>query len=451
MLKSLSGDINGGRLAMGSKNLSHDATWSRPAIADIEVALLRAAAFPELSQESGLRHEFIVLDPSADANAPEREDVIERVLVTANRMAMPVMVVGHQSHPRFGAGGFETTADDRDALNDAAFSKALAALQDRVGWVLTGSRFNHNRHIFVPQMDMALLAIVVDLLSQMKPEARPFVHLASRVDAGQFANRERFGDVERFGRAIHQLNTDRPRVFVYGWSPRVAHRLGLQMGIGVQPLDLPPELALLDEPARMPDRFTAGYFSSSAEGEGLEHVEAVIRAANAAVDQRRFRFVVQIKPNPVTGTFSPFAEAVRARLSALPAGNVTVIDQAMPRRLYLDAIRQVDAVMLLRPTHSATGERISLTATHAMAAGKLILTFDDAEIASVVKSRVFRASDAAHLGEIVGDLASDLRGVRTAARVARSAHFATMRPSRLFAQLLYGPLILANASGHEVI
>ncbi|MEM8665456.1 MAG: hypothetical protein AAGF49_15200, partial [Pseudomonadota bacterium] len=108
-------------------------------------------------------------------------------------------------------------------------------------------------------------------------------------------------------------------------------------------------------------------------------------------------------------------------------------------------------LLVLRRPGDGHGERLSTTALHAMSAGKLVLTHEDVALNGMVNSRVIRAPDTRAMGEIINDLSGDLAAVRTAGRIARSTYAATLRPSRLFAQLLYGPLILANAQGHEAI
>lgn len=41
--------------------------------------------------------------------------------------------------------------------------------------------------------------------------------------------------------------------------------------------------------------------------------------------------------------------------------------------------------------------------------------------------------------------------VRTAARFAKATDRSMLRPSRLFAELLYGPMIIGGASGAEFV
>ncbi len=437
---------------MGSKNLWHDATWSRPAVQDIEMALLRAAAFPDFSKQNGLKHEFVVLDPSTREDSPAHEDVIERIAYTAERMKISTTVIGNQASARFGSGGFPHSSHALAAMSPEAFAGALASLRERIGWVLTGSRFTQNRHIFLPQFDYATLAIIVELMSSLPSDQRPFVHLASRFDGTQLAHAGKFGSLERLGQAIYHLNGEKPRIFLYGWSSRVAQRLTLQTGIGVQPLDLPAEPLLSNEPPEQPDRFTVGFFSSPTRGSGFDCVDAIIRAANEASNiARRLRFVVQVKPDFGTADDKDLAAAQRARLLSIPERNVTVIDEYLSRPMYMNAINHCDAILVLHPANQGPKERVSLTAQNAMAAGKLVLSFEDVDLAGTIKSRVIKARDTRTLGEVITDLAGDLPAVRTASHVSRSAFSAMQRPSRLFAQLLYGPLILSNAAGHDSI
>lgn len=83
------------RLTVGSKTLSLDAGWSEPSVSDIEVALLRNAAFPELGRGTGLDHEFVVLDPSMADATPDHEDLSLRIGECAQRMHIPAVIIGH--------------------------------------------------------------------------------------------------------------------------------------------------------------------------------------------------------------------------------------------------------------------------------------------------------------------------------------------------------------------
>lgn len=436
---------------IGSKNLWHDAKWSRPAVSEIETALLRCAAFPEFARETGLNHEFIVLDPACRDDHPAHEDIIERIVAVAERLGINTVALGNIASRRFGENGFPVSPYDIAGLPAEESSAAVSAIRERIGWVFAGSRFTDNRHILIPQFDATMLAIVLELLSNLKPEARPFVHLATRVDATAFENREHLGRFDRFGRAIQLLNTERQRIFVYGWSRSVASRLGLQLGIGVQTLDMPPDLSMATDPQEMPGQFTVGYFSSCRPEAGFERIAPIIRATNeASGNGSRVRFKVQMKPQQ-DGSFSDFASAQRTTLEAFRDRNVTIIDAFLPRDGYLSAIQQVDAVLITQPSGPSRLEQVSMTALHATAAGKLVLCLDDVALTGMAKSRVLRARDPEAMAEVINELAQDLPAVRTAAKVARSSYTSTTKPARLFAQLLYGPLIMANAAGHQAI
>lgn len=118
--------------------------------------------------------------------------------------------------------------------------------------------------------------------------------------------------------------------------------------------------------------------------------------------------------------------------------------------MFFAALKQVDAV-LLPYSGGERGERYSVTAHHAMAAGKLLFTYEDVSIAWAIRNRVLSARDERVLGEVISDTSADLGAVRTAARVAKSTYWSTLRPSRLFAELLYGPMIIGGASGSEFV
>lgn len=439
------------RLSMGSKNLSLDASWSRRAVDDIEVALLRAAAFPHLSAADALVHDFVLLDPSTRSQTPAHEDLLERILAVAERMKIGAMAIGHRESGRFGHGGFKRAPAELSGLQDAAFAAEFSHMRERVGWLLTGSRAGKSRHIFVPQFDFALLAILIDLLSQLAPEERPFVHLATNVDETRLANANRFGGLARFGQAIMDLNVHQPKFFVYAWSPRLAQRLSLQLGVGVQPLDQPPELSLIAGGEPNADRLTVGYLSGSGAGSGIEQLAEIVQEANdAAYNGHRLRFIIQLKP-PADEAEAAAILAQKAKLTAVAERNVTIIDEFMPRAAYFATLRELDVLLVLRRPHDGDRERLSTTALHAMAAGKLVLSYDDVSLNGTVRSRVMKAPDTRGMGEIINDLSGDIAGVRTAARIARSTYAATLRPSRLFAQLLYGPMILADAKGQQPI
>lgn len=438
------------RLTVGSKTLSLDASWSEPSVGDIEVALLRNAAFPELARGAGLDHEFVVLDPSMSDATPDHEDLALRIGECAQRMRIPAIIIGHVSSPRFGGGGFPVTAYALADAPDEEFADALAVLRERLGWVMASSRFSQQRHIFLPVCDRALLAVVVDLVAQLAPVSRPFVHVATWWDEEEMPNTKRFGPLERVGRAIHDLNGERATTFVYAWSRRLARRLSGQFGIPVQPLEAPPEMLLAADTEHFANRFTVGFFSSPRSESGFGRIASIIRAANRlGATARHTRFLVQIKPQP-DGRVPSIVMAQKAELAAIPERNVSLIEEFLPRKVYFNAVRQVDGVLLPYPPDEER-ERYSATALHAMAAGKLVFTYEGVNLAGVVRNRVMAGADDAEVGRLIADAASDLAAVRAEARVAKSTYWTTLRPSRLFAQLLYGPLILGDGSGAGAI
>ncbi|MBJ3778326.1 hypothetical protein [Acuticoccus mangrovi] len=414
------------------------------------MALLRNAAFPELARANGLNHEFVIVDPSTTRNTPTHEDMVTRVCDCARRLNIPTVVIGNQAHGPFSQGGFTSSIYELAEMDRDTFAATFATLRERLGWVLASSRFSRNRHILIPAFDASILAIVVELLAQMPAASRPFVHLATWWDEAQMPNVTQFGPLDRFGRAIHHLNSDRPTTFLYAWSRRLAQRLTAQLGLPVQPLDTPPELSLSEEAEQSPDRFTVGYLSSTTAGGGFDRLPSIVRSTNrAATNPRRTRFVVQIKP-PASGEApSSVALSTRAALAAIPERNVSLIEEFVPRPVYFSAIRQLDAVLL--PYRPDDSERFSATAHHAMAAGKLIFTYDGVHLPGTIQTRVLTAPDDRTLGELIADVSADLAAVRTAASVARSTYWATLRPSRIFAQLLYGPVVIGNAVGAEAI
>lgn len=438
------------RLTVGSKTLSLDASWSEPSVGDIEVALLRNAAFPELARGAGLDHEFVVLDPSMSDATPDHEDLALRIGECAQRMRIPAIIIGHVSSPRFGGGGFPVTAYALADAPDEEFADALAVLRERLGWVMASSRFSQQRHIFLPVCDRALLAVVVDLVAQLAPVSRPFVHVATWWDEEEMPNTKRFGPLERVGRAIHDLNGERATTFVYAWSRRLARRLSGQFGIPVQPLEAPPKMLLAADTEHFSNRFTVGFFSSPRSESGFGSIASIIRAANRlGATARHTRFLVQIKPQP-DGRVPSIVMAQKAELAAIPERNVSLIEEFLPRKVYFNAVRQVDGVLLPYPPDEER-ERYSATALHAMAAGKLVFTYEGVNLAGVVRNRVMAGADDAEVGRLIADAASDLAAVRAEARVAKSTYWTTLRPSRLFAQLLYGPLILGDGSGAGAI
>ncbi|MCF3936539.1 hypothetical protein L1787_24410 [Acuticoccus sp. M5D2P5] len=439
------------RLPIGSKKLSLDPVWAEPPIADIEVALLRNAAFPELARENGLAHEFVLVDPAASARTPAHEDLAMRIGACAGRLRIPLVVIGHEASAHFGNGGFPVSTYELDGLTGRAKDHAEDALRDRLRDVLASSRFSTRRHVFIPAFDAALLHMVLDLAAEMAPKARPFIHLATWWEEAEMPHAARLGGLHSLGSRIDHLNSVRPSIFLYAWSRALAQRLRYQIGVPVQPLDTPPELSLEGAGEAPSDRFTVGFLSSTGPGRGFDRLAAIVRAANqSATNPQRTRFVIQVRPDPAGRPLPADVQTHRAELMAMPERNVSLIEDYMPRPLYLAALKRIDA-LLLPYTADESVEYHSTTALHAMAAGKPIITYDGIQIAGAPRSRILRAADDRVLGEIVSDLAADMASARKDAAAAKSSYWATLRPSRLFAELLYGPLIINNASGVEAL
>ncbi|WP_108663284.1 hypothetical protein [Acuticoccus kandeliae] len=439
------------RLSIGSKKLALDPVWAEPPIADIEVALLRNAAFPELAREGRLAHEFVVVDPGVAPSNPSHEDLAIRLNACAARLKIPLVVIGNETSVAFGNGGFPTSTHDLPAAGTRRFSEMLGALRERLALVLASSRYSRKRHIFVPVFDAALLATMVDLLSEIAPASRPFVHLATWWDGTTMPRIADFAPLQRIGARIDELNGSRPTIFLYAWSRQLAQRLTAQMGVPVQAIDSPPELSLESPGEAPPDRFTVGYLSAATRACGFDQLARIIRSANqAATNPQRTRFIIHVRPDPNGASLSDEVQELKAELAAIPERNVSIIDEFMPRPIYLAAMKRIDALLLPYPPNGGA-ERHSSTALHAMAAGKPILTYNGVQIVGTLRSRIMRAADDRVLGEIVSDMAADAAHARRDAAVAKSTYWATLRPSRLFAQLLYGPLIIANATGHEQI
>ncbi len=447
MLKRLTLTSIPDKLPVGTKTLSLDPEWGNPPVNEIETALLRSVAFPEFDRLAGLAHRFVVLDPPTAVTSPGHEDLVVRLTSVAERMRIPTVAIGRHSGPAFGTGGVAHSVHQLSGTDDAAFAAGVATLHETVQQVLTGAPFSHRRHLLAPRCDAAMLAILLAVLAQLPPEQRPFVHVATRWSAADMPNADRFGPLDQFGKALHQLNSERATTFVYAWSRRLAQRLTAELGLKVRPLEPPPEFSLADDGEPPPDRFTVGYFGSAREEGAFERIPAIIRAANqASSSPRRTRFVVLIRPDDGDGGHTPAARALLAELAAIPERNVTVIGEALPRPDFFAALKQVDAV-LLPYCSSDGGERFSTTAQHAMAAGKLIFTYEDVSIAWTVRARVLAARDDRGLGEVISDISADLGAVRTAARAAKATYWSTLRPSRLFAELLYGPTVIGGAKG----
>ena len=440
------GSHNPHQLTVGSKTLSLDPGWSEPTVGEIESALMRNAAFPELACGTGLDHEFVILDPSMADATPDHEDLSLRIGECAQRMRIAAVIIGHESSARFGGGGFPDTVYSMANASGDAFATTFARLRERLGWVIASARFSQQRHIFIPVFDRALLAAMVELLSELPAVSRPFVHLATWWDEETMPNAPRFGPLERIGRAIHDLNGERATTFLYAWSRPLARRLTGQFGIPVQPLEAPPELSLATAADHPSNRLTIGYLSSPRGDSGFGNVASIVRATNRlGATAKHTRFVVQVKPER-DGRVPSNVLAQKAELAAIPQKNVSLIEEFLSRRVYFSALKQLDAVLLPYPAEGDR-ERYSATALHAMAAGKLVFTYEGVNLAGVVRNRVRAAADDAAMGEMIANAASDLAATRAEGTIAKATYWTMMRPSRLFAQLLYGPLILGDASG----
>lgn len=438
------------RLSVGSKTLSLDPIWTQPPIADIEFALLKNAAFPEMSRDTGLDHEFIIIDPSISPDEPSHEDLALRIAACAARLHIRTIVIGHESSQAFGFGGFPASGRALARTEGEAGTPGFAALRERIGWVLSTSRYSRRRQLMFPVCDAALYAIVVELLAELPAAARPFVHLATWWDEAAMPNRGRFPGLDRIGSAIQELNGTRATTFLYAWTRPLAQRLSSRFGVPVAPLETPPELTLAGDGDQLPDSLTVGYFSAPTRENGFDVLPTIIRSANeAAGNARKLRFVVQIRPEPGGASLSDDSIATRAEIAAMPQRSRSLLDEFLPRESYFAALRQVDAVLLPHP--DGTGERHSATVLDAMAAGKVVFALDPASFAGAVRNRVLSASDPQALGELIAQTATDLPAVRTASKIAKATYWATLRPSRMFAQLLYGPMILDEASGTAAI
>ena len=441
------------RLLIGAKSLSLDPVWAQPPVADIEVALLRNAAFPELSRDNALAHEFVVVDPSTSHRSPSHEDLALRIGECASRLNIRTVVVGHEGTAGAGVrsnGGFKLSVHDLAALSQKDFPSALAALRDHVALVLSGARFSRTRHLFFPACDAALYTVVVDLLARMPAEERPFVHLASWWHGADLPNLSRFPAMEKIGAAVNLLNAERPTTFLYAWSRPLAQRMAADFGHPVSPLDAPPEMSLAAPGEPQPDHFTVGFFGAPTAQNGFESLAEIVRATNrGSKHPRRIRFAIQIRPDAPQAVPMEVLRAQQTELAAIPDRNVRLIEGALPRDASFAALKEVDAVLM--PMRTTPGERYSATALHALAAGKLIVTFDKVSFTGAPRDRVLHAADVRSMGELISDTASDLAAVRAASDTARATWWAMQRPARLFAQLLYGPMILAGAAGAHAV
>ncbi|RAH99734.1 hypothetical protein DLJ53_18390 [Acuticoccus sediminis] len=438
-----------GQLSIGAKNLSLDPVWSQPPITDIEFALLRNAALPEVARTNGLDHEIVIVDPSTDPDEPAHDDLAIRLCECAKRLSLRTVVIGHRDSREFGGGGFSTSLTRISDLSEMQQAEAFAAVRERISWIISATRFSRKRHLLFPVCDASLYAIVLELLAQQPAASRPFVHLATWWDADQLPNRERFATLDRIGSAIHQLNSERVSTFLYAWTRPLAQRLSSAFGVPVVPLEIPPEISLAEPGETAPGRITIGYLSAPTADNGFHNLPDVIRAANAALpNPRQVRFVVQVRPNSDESPLPDEVIATHAALASIPDRNVSLIDEILARPVYFAALQQIDALLLPiagRPEHH------SVAALHAMAAGKLVLTLDGTSFAGTVKNRVLSAPDADALGELISRTAEDPKAVRTAAKLARTTYWSTVRPSRMFAQLLYGPLIIGGAEGSSAV
>mgnify|MGYP001791614148 CR=1 FL=1 len=436
-------------LSLGSKSLAFDSQWSRPAISDIETMILRFAAFPEVGVASVLNHEFIFIDPSTSDLCPQHQDQLERLVTIALRLGLPHAVIAHQDNNRFGGGGFINSVYELAQMSEPDFQVGFAKLRERLNWVLAGSRFNRRRHLVFPHTEGATLEAVLELLPSIPAGGRPFVHMVLPWSADTMPNQRRFGSLDKHGPAIAAINRQHPSLFLYSWSRGLANTLAREIAAPVQVLDPAPELSLRQDGETPPDRFTVAFMGAMAHETGFDQLPSIIRAANHATSSPgRLRFVVQQRPSPQT-TDTADLHLSLGELLSIPERNVSVIEDILPRHLYYNVIRQADGILLPYSAHAT--ERYSDTALHAMAAGKLVFAFDDVPLAHVNRARVMRARNTQSMGEIISDMASDIEATRIASRAAKDAFWTTSRPARLFAQLLYGPMILAKAEGHEAI
>ncbi len=437
------------QLSIGTKSLSLDPVWSQCSVADIEFALLRNAVLPEAARANGLDHEIIIVDPSTGPEEPAHDDLVIRLTECAGRLNLRTMVIGHYNSRHFRGGSFTTSLSRLSELPEAGQVEAFAAARERIGWIISATRFSRKRHLFFPVCDASLYAIVLDLLAQQPAASRPFVHLATWWDPEHLPNRARFPNLERVGSAIHQLNTERVSTFLYAWTRPLAQRLSRAFGTPVVPLETPPEISLATVGEGQPERLSVGFLSAPTPGNGFMNLPSIVRASNAMItNPRQVRFVVQVRPNADGSPVLDGVHATRGQLASIGERNVSLIDEALERPVYFAALQQLDALLL--PV-AGMNEHHSVAALHAMAAGKLVLTLGGTSFAGTVKNCVMVAPTVDALAELIVDAAQDLPATRTAARLARAAFWSTVRPSRMFAQLLYGPLIIGGAEGSNAI
>lgn len=430
---------------VGAKNLSLDPVWSQPPITDIEFALLRNAALPEIARANGLDHEFVLVDPSTDPDNPAHDDIALRLSECARRLSLRTVVIGNRESREFGGGGFAQSIPQIATLPEHAKARAFTDIRERIGWIISATRFSRKRHLFLPVCDASLYAITLELLAQQPAASRPFVHMATWWDEETMPNSDRFATLQRIGSALHQLNSERASTFLYAWTRPLAQRLTAAFGVPVAPLEPPPEVSLAAPGEHAPGRLTLGFLSAPTASNGFTNLPSLVRAVNANLtNPRNVRFVVQVRPQGDGGPASDEVMATRAELASIAERNVSLIDEFMARSIYFAALQQLDGLLL--PARNI-GERHSVAALHAMAAGKLVYTLDGTSFAGTVKNRVLSGTSVDDLAGMIAAASEDPKALRTASRLARTTYWSMVRPSRIFAQLLYGPLIIGGAEG----
>lgn len=445
MLKRLSRLPHKDRFSVGSKSLNLDPNWSRLPVSEIEEALLRRAAFPEHATSLWLNAPtFVMADPSIGRRHAAHEDLAIRIANCAARMKIPFTTIGHHQSDAFGSAGFDHCVHDMAHMDDDAFSTAFANLRERMGWILNGMRGLPDRHLFLPLADATAFAVVIDLIARIPESERPFVHIAVNWIDGALPNAERIGAIDKLAGAVAVLNAERATTFVYGWSRRVAHTLSDALGIPVQTLDPPLELSLAVNLGEVPSAFTVGFLGTPRRSKGFLRLPAIIKAHNrSAPGPRRTHFVVQLADQLAAPADRDCVAAVLEELRSTPERNVTIIDAPLSREDFFKTLQDMDGVVLPYCGDSYA-DRPSSAALHALAAGKMVFTLEGVHFAHSAKGRIVAARDERMLGELIYDAASDPLTVRSGSAAAKSAFWANVRPSRLFAQLLYGPTILAR-------
>ncbi|MEM8852873.1 MAG: hypothetical protein AAGD34_04175 [Pseudomonadota bacterium] len=450
MLKRLSRVPHKDRFSVGSKSLTLDPTWSRLPVSEIEEALLRRAAFPEHATSLWLNEPtFVMADPSIGGRHGAHEDLAIRVANCAERMKIPFTTIGHHSSAAFGGAGFEHCVHHMADMDDEAFAASFANLRERLGWILNGMRHTPNKHLFLPLADATTFAIVIDLVAKIPEDERPFVHIAVNWMDGALPNAERIGAIDKLTGAVAALNAERATTVVYGWSRRVAHTLSDALGMPVQTLDPPLELSLATKTGEVPSAFTVGFLGTPRRSKGFLRLPAIIKAHNrSAPGPRRTHFLVQLAEDLAAPGDKACVAAVLEELRSTPERNVTIIDTPLSREAFFTTLQDMDGLVL--PYCGDTyADRPSSAALHALAAGKMVFTMEGVHFAHAAKGRIVAARDERMLGELIYDAASDPLTVRSGSAAAKSAFWANVRPSRLFAQLLYGPTILAKGAALE--